>query len=286
MMRTDRMRAGRYAGAALLLLIFALIALTMASGVGLDAPRAFAQAPGGGQAGQTVRYTNPDTGYSVAIIDEEDLLSADEEALLAEDMEPITAYGNVAFWSTGEWASNEIEQARLKRKELFDYSSATLFAVNMANRRLTIQSYGKLYDGVNDSRARSITDNVSSYATRGDYYGAAKECYSQINSVMEGVSIPEPMKFASYAVISIILGFTIALTLAFSPKHNPLRTKPEEIRGMHGKGVPDKPGEKVIISEVEYSVSSGGGGGGCGGGGCGGGGCGGGGCGGGGSSGF
>lgn len=270
MMRTSMGKAFRIAGASL---FPTLLALALSLGLVLGAPCAFAE----------TRNVNPNTGYGIVILDEADLLSDTEEQLLVEDMRPITAYGNVAFWSTNARASNEIEQARLKRKELFDYSSATIFVINMANRKLTIQSYGKLYSGISDSRARSITDNVSSYATRRDYYTAASRCYFQINAVMEGVDIPEPMKLTGYAVLSAILGFTIILIVAFSSKFNPLRAEPEEISGMHGEGEPGKEGKRVIIKEEEYSTSSGGGGGGCGGGG---GGCGGGGCGGGGSSGF
>ena len=98
-----------------------------------------------------------------------------------------------------------------------------------------------------------------------------------MNDIMEGKSIQEPMKLASYAMLSIILGFTIVLIVAFSSTHNPLRAEAEEIKGMQGWGSPGKEGKQVTISEVEYTPSSGGGaGGGCGGCGCGGGGCGGG----------
>ena len=42
-------------------------------------------------------YTNPDTGYSVYIRDDADLLSDEEEAKLAEDMKPVTEFGNAVF---------------------------------------------------------------------------------------------------------------------------------------------------------------------------------------------
>ena len=58
------------------------------------------------------RYTNPDTNYQIVIIDDLDLLTDEEEKMLVEDMKPVTAYGNAAFWTTEEYAYNEISSSR------------------------------------------------------------------------------------------------------------------------------------------------------------------------------
>lgn len=165
-----------------------------------------------------VRYTDPDTGYRVVIIDELDLLTAAQESQLAEDMEPITQYGNAAFWTTDVRTLNEIDTARLKRKELFGYDSATIFCINMNVRKLTIQSYGAIYQSVNDSLARSITDNVSRYATSKQYYECASNAFSQIHTVIAGEQIPEPMKVMSYVIISVMAGLVIAILAAFATR--------------------------------------------------------------------
>ena len=241
-----------------------------------------------------VLYTNPDTGYSLIIIDDIDLLTAEEEMWLIEDMKPVTEYGSIAFWSTDQTARDEIDQARVKRKELFEFESASVFVINMDIRKLTIQSYGNIYDNINDSYARSITDNVSHYATDKKYYNAASEVYQQIYKVMNGLDIPEPMKITGYVIMSIIIGLTVALSLAFSAKYNPIRELPMDAEGIQGSGTFSKKGSKKTISKEERTIStsshSGGGCSSCGGGcsSCGGGGssCGGGGCGGGGSSSF
>ena len=241
-----------------------------------------------------VLYTNPDTGYSLIILDDLDLLTAEEEMWLIEDMKPVTEYGSIAFWSTDQTARDEIDQARVKRKELFEFESASVFVINMDIRKLTIQSYGNIYDNINDSYARSITDNVSHYATDKKYYNAASEVYQQIYKVMNGLDIPEPMKITGYVIMSIIIGLTVALSLAFSAKYNPIRELPMDAEGIQGSGTFSKKGSKKTISKEERTIStsshSGGGCSSCGGGcsSCGGGGssCGGGGCGGGGSSSF
>ena len=169
-----------------------------------------------------VKYTNSENNHKVVLIDEADLLTPDEEAKLVEDMKPITDYGNIAFWTTTEDAYNEIEQARIKRKELFDFESGCVFVINMNIRKLTIQSYGKINESVDDSKARSITDNVSSYATSKKYYECAKEAFSQINTVCKNSYISEPLKVSGYVVVSAMLGLLIAVSIAFSQKQNSL----------------------------------------------------------------
>ena len=169
-------------------------------------------------AASDIKYTNKETGYKIVIKDEADLLTSDEENKLIEDMKAVTAYGNAAFWTTNDYAQNEIEQARIKRRELFDFDSGCIFVINMKIRKLTIQSYGDINKFVTDSIARSITNNVSPYATYQKYYECAKDAFSQINTVCERKQISEPLKVSGYVVISIMSGLLIAVTIAFSKK--------------------------------------------------------------------
>lgn len=227
-------------------------------------------------------YKNSETGFAAQVFDDLDLLTDSEEASLLEDMAPITQYGNAAFWSTDEKTGNAVEQARVKRLSLYSYEDAVIFVINMSSRKLTIQSYGRLYEYITDSKARSITDNGSSYAASQQYYKCASKIYSEILSVIEGQFIPEPMKIAGFAVISVMLGITIALCIAFSKKSNPLRAESDEFSKIQTEGTFSKAPEFIFTnSKIVHRESSGSGGGGCGGGGGGGGGCGGG-----GSSGF
>lgn len=231
------------------------------------------------------QYTNPETGYQVLISDEDDLLNDGEERLLVEDMKPLTEYGHAILWTTGESTYDAVDQARRYRKDCYEYDSASVFAINMGSRKLTIQSYGELYKFIDDSKARSITDNVSHYATGKMYYICAQEAFAQMFATASGEAIAEPMKYISYVVIALMLGVIIALGVAFSKKFNPLRksVEPPETKG---SGVlMTVPATMALIRTETIIVESHSSGGGFGGGGCGGGG-GGGGCGGGGSSSF
>ncbi|MBQ4016478.1 MAG: TPM domain-containing protein, partial [Oscillospiraceae bacterium] len=110
-----------------------------------------------------LEWRNADTGYRVVIEDDIDLLTEAEERALLGDMQPLTAYGNVAFWSTREYASDEVEQARLKRRALFDLESGSILVISMEIRRVSIQSYGAMYEVLTPARANSITNNVRNY---------------------------------------------------------------------------------------------------------------------------
>ncbi len=229
------------------------------------------------------QYTNPETGYQVLIKDDNDLLSSSDEKKLVEEMMPLTEYGHAILWTTNINVSDYLDQARKERKACYEYDSASIFMINVGSRNICIQSYGTLYRYLSGSIARTITDNVSHYATAGDYYTCAKEAFTQMTATAHGEKIAEPMKITSYIVISIVLGLMIALAVAFSKKFNPLRKsiEPPETKG--SGTMMATPLNMVLIKTDTIHVSSSSGGFGGGGGGCGGGG---GGCGGGGGSSF
>lgn len=232
------------------------------------------------------RYTNPETGYQVLIADEDDLLTDADERLLVEDMKPLTDYGHAIFWSTNKSTFDAVDQARQFRKDSYEFDSASVLAINMASRKITIQSYGELYKFINDSKARSITDNVSHYATSKMYYNCAKEAFAQMYATASGEAIAEPMKYISYVVIALMLGVILALAIAFSKKFNPLR-KAVEPPETTGSGIlMTAPAAMALVRTETIIVQSSSGGGFSGGGGGFSGGGGGGGCGGGGSSSF
>ena len=162
-----------------------------------------------------LEWRNADTGYRVVIEDDIDLLTEAEERQLLSDMQPLTAYGSVAFWSTREYASDEIEQARLKRRALFDLESGSILVINMEIRRVTIQSYGAMYEVLTPARANSITNNVRNYLTRGEYYTASQKAYSQMNSLLRGNRIAQPMKHLSNACIALMVGLILMIGRVF-----------------------------------------------------------------------
>ena len=186
--------------------------------------------------------TNPDTGYRAVIVDELGLLTDSERSALLMDMLPVTEYGNLAFWSTDAYASNEIEQARLKRKELFGFESASIFAVNMNIRRVSIQSYGEMYDVITKSRANTITNNIRNYLTREDYYNGARIAFEQIGTLMHDGRIPQQMKYLSNACIALLIALMVLLRVVIRRASTLLRPEVVHIGG----------GEPVLSDIVSF----------------------------------
>ena len=185
---------------------------------------------------EAVRYQNSETGYRVMIIDDADLISDIEEAMLADSMKPITEYGHIVFWTTEEKASDAEIQARDKRYAYFGRDSAGILSINMAKRKVVFHADGAMYKAVNASDARTITDNVSHYASEKDYYSCAKEAFDQVLMRLRGQAIAEPMKYTSYTVIALMLAFVIVVGLAFGV-FNPLRKKNKQPVKLYGSGM-------------------------------------------------
>ncbi len=190
---------------------------------------------------EAVRYTNPDTGYQVMIRDDAGLLTEDEKDKLVGDMQPITAYGHIVFWSTNERAPDAEIQAREMRASYYGRESGGIFSVNMANRKIVFHADGSMYDAVSASDARSITDNVSEYASSKEYYNCAKEAYRQVYLRLQGMAIAEPMRYTSSVIYALMLAFVIIVGLAFGPL-NPLSKRNKNPAKLVGSG-------KLLASE-------------------------------------
>ena len=153
-------------------------------------------------------YTNPDTGFAIYLDDGEDLLSADEEALLIQDMMPITEYGNAGFVSgrasgtTSSWAE------QIYRRQ-FGTDSGSVFFFDMENRVIQIMSGGSVYKVVTKAYANTITDNVYRYASRGEYYQCAAEAFRQELTLLAGGRIARPMKHITNALVAISLALIL-----------------------------------------------------------------------------
>ena len=208
-------------------------------------------------------YTNPDTGYRVVVEDDAGLLTNRELNELADLMEEITQYGNVAFKTVDDNSSSTQHFAEKYYKKLFGRRSGTLFLIDMDNRNIWIWSNGDIYDVVTKGYADTITDNCYRYATRGDYYLCAEEAFSEIATLLNGYKIAQPMKYISNALLALILAFLlnyiiVRLTSKSSSDRQIL------LEGTHRSFQLTNARAEFVVTTVEHieSASSGGGGGG------------------------
>ena len=145
------------------------------------------------------------------ISDDADLLTDDEEAKLFDVMQPVTAYGNIAFKSVASGKNPTTADAFAKSyyQDTFGLTDGAVFLIDMDNRKIYIYCQDAFYQTITSSRSETITDNVYKYASRGEYYECAAEAFREINTLIEGGKIAQPMKYASNALLALILALLI-----------------------------------------------------------------------------
>ncbi|MCR4841791.1 MAG: TPM domain-containing protein [Eubacterium sp.] len=159
-------------------------------------------------------YTNRETGYSAIVLDNAELLSGTERETLLNDMQALTAYGTVIFSSDyAEGYSTDDYAESVLHSYVDNGDSGMVFEIDMSNRQIYIYSDGYIYDVVTSSYALTITDNVYTYASEGDYYSCAYNAFDQANSLLMGGKISQPMKHINNALMAI--GIALAVVFIF-----------------------------------------------------------------------
>lgn len=215
-------------------------------------------------------YINEETNYKVIIEDDAFLLTEEEISNLMVKMKPLTEYGNIAFKTINENYNSTESYSSKYYHDIFGTSSGTLLLIDMDNRYIYIFSDGNNYKTITTSKAYIITDNVYKYATNSDYYRCAYEAFDQIERLLSGGKIEEPMRYISNIMLSILIAFLINFLIVLINSNVRKAKNKEIVSNCHVKFNIDnvkavKVGQHRVYSPVSDSSSSGGGGGGGGG---------------------
>lgn len=211
----------------------------------------------------TLLFTTADTAwanetrYDILLDDQADLLTDAEETKLKKDMEAITEYGNVAFVSIS--VNPEYSTKRYAEKyfeEHFGYSSGVIFLIDMDDRYIWIYSNGEIYKTITTSYANTITDNVYDYASDEEYYTCASEAFSQINTLLEGRRIAQPMKYISNALLALVLAFFINYFLVMMLSRSRKATRSQLLNGIFSKAEVKNPQSTFVNQTKRYSPQS------------------------------
>lgn len=154
-------------------------------------------------------YTNKTTEYKAIIEDNANLLSVEEKEKLFDQMQPMTKYGHIVLLTITENDYSPDTYAKNEYYARFENESGTLFLIDMKNRYLYIVSGGWNYKYITRQKANIITDNVYMDARNENWYQCTSKAFSQIESVLEGNKINEPMRYASNIVLSILIAFSL-----------------------------------------------------------------------------
>ena len=215
--------------------------------------------------------TNEETGYRLVIEDSGSLLKSGETAKVAEAMQGITQYAHAGFLTVA--ATGDRSEAYSKARKWGDTTFGqtaryTVFIIDMNTRQLSIYASNPLSGELTTAKENSIVDNIYKLASGEEYGECAVQAFTQIERVLKGQNIPEPMKYLSNAFIAVI-GAILAAYLLISAwvRKEQAITMPNVIRAA-GIGAATVITANTLKKVVHHESRSGGGhGGGFGGGG-------------------
>ena len=151
------------------------------------------------------------TTYDIVIMDDADLLTDEEESELRGVMSAAAIYGRTAFLTNDAYCADTEELSEQTYRQLFGRENGVIVTLDMYNRWIDIYSYGKIEKILTPSRNNTITDNTYRFATSGDYYRFASETFSQMAVLLQGGTVPQPMKHIG----NILLSLAMALVIVF-----------------------------------------------------------------------
>ena len=167
-------------------------------------------------AGEPIRETNTETGYTLVIEDNGGLIDSAEIAGVKESMLPILQYANAGFLTyanTGN-SSNSATKAQKWGDSTFGSGTRfTVFIIDMNTRHLDIYASRPLSGVLTAAEENSIADNIYKLASRGDYAGCARQAFRQIEQVLKGEKIATPMKYISNVMLAIVAAILAAYLL-------------------------------------------------------------------------
>ena len=143
--------------------------------------------------------------YRVVIDDEADLLTEAEEEVLRSVMEKVLPYGNAAFVSVDQNPTTTERLAESKFMEFFGDVSGALLIIDMDNRYIQLIADGAVYKTVTKTRCSEITDNIYTYASRGDYLSCATKAFEQVTRLLEGQKVAAPFRYVTNAFLAVCL---------------------------------------------------------------------------------
>ena len=222
-----------------------------------------------------VSASNEETGFVYVLDDSADFLTDSQENSLQKQLYDLTAYCNVAFVTTTEHSKSSTKDFAA---DYFDdifgpHANGTIFVIDRCLNEIYLYSDGQAHKIITNSRARSITDNTYTYARDKDYYTCANKTFAQIETLMQGKRIAEPMRYLCSALLAIVAALFLNLFFALWSSRSHKADRRQVMTGLYAQMQINNPRTQFINQTRTYSpVSSGSSGGGHSGGGGGGGG--------------
>ena len=210
---------------------------------------------------ETKTQQNGETGFMAVIEDSAGLLDAAEYDGVLATMMPITDICNAGFYTySGESKEYVMNKAKAWANKVFT-GTCTLFIIDMATRQLAVWSSDDILKTLTQAKGYTITDNVFSYASRGDYARCAETAFNQMYKVLKGEKVSGPMRIISNALLALLAAILLAYLFISARMEQEVKVSlPEIATATVGAGAVIA--AKKLTRKVRHTSSSGGGGGG------------------------
>ena len=210
---------------------------------------------------ETMTQQNGETGFMAVIEDSAGLLDAAEYDGVLATMMPITDICNAGFYTySGESKEYVMNKAKAWANKVFT-GTCTLFIIDMATRQLAVWSSDDILKTLTQAKGYTITDNVFSYASRGDYARCAETAFNQMYKVLKGEKVSGPMRIISNALLALLAAILLAYLFISARMEQEVKVSlPEIATATVGAGAVIA--AKKLTRKVRHTSSSGGGGGG------------------------
>ena len=131
----------------------------------------------------------------------------------------------------------------------------------MATRQLGVWSSTDIQRTLTQEKCYTITDNVFSYASRGNYAGCAEAAFNQMHRALKGEKVSGPMRLISNALLALLAAILLAYLFISARMEQEVKVSLPEIVTTTAAGAGAVIAAKRLTRKVRHTSSSGGGGG-------------------------
>lgn len=140
-----------------------------------------------------------------------------------------------------------------------------LLLIDMNTRRILLYTDGNVYSMINESYANTITDNIYTYASDGDYDRTVEKAFTLATRIMGGQKVAQPMRLITSILTALCIGFLISfiiISLTSSGKKGETEFSTANIRSQLVNQIFLRHTHEYVSSDSGGGSSGGGGGGG------------------------
>lgn len=210
-------------------------------------------------AADRLEETNNETGYRAVIEDNAGLLQPGEIQSVFDAMKGVTAHCDAGFLTRQSGGGSVEEYARQWGRGTFGHDRYIVFFIDMGTRNICAYAGWDMLDVFSVADANTVTDNVYTWASKGQYGECAAQAFGQIAADLEGIELARPMKYISNVLIGLCLSVMICFLIVSKTLKKQNIAEATKITAMVAAGAGTTLLARKLVRTVHHESSSGGG---------------------------